>query len=97
MVTPATIVFFRRIHICLVDRNSLSAQMLRMFAMFRQDGTPEQDFKYLHVFSRIDKCEKWTDVWRTLAKARETYQSDEPVPGALAGRPDGQVGKGRRA
>lgn len=73
----------------LADNCSLSPQMLRMFAMFRQDSTPEQDFKYLHVFSRIDKCEKWTDVRRTLAKARETYQPDAPAPGAAAGRPDG--------
>ena len=59
-----------------------------MFAMFRQDSS-NQDFKYLHVFKRIEKCEKWADVRRTLAKAKETYKPDAPTPAAADGRPDG--------
>nr|XP_020163063.2 uncharacterized protein LOC109748447 [Aegilops tauschii subsp. strangulata] len=54
-----------------------------------QDNNTDQEFKYLHVFSRIEKCEKWADVRRTLAKAKETYKPDAPTPGAADGRPDG--------
>ena len=70
-----------------------SAQLLRMFAMYRQDSS-DQEFKYLHVFKRIEKCEKWADVRRTLAKAKETYK-----PGAGDGRPEGNKGakKGKHA
>ena len=59
--------------------------------MFRQDNS-DQEFKYLHVFKRIDKCEKWADIWRTLTKAKETYKPDAPTPGAADGRPDGNKG-----
>ena len=59
--------------------------------MYRQDRS-DQDFKYLHVFKRIDKCEKWAGVRRTLAKAKETYKPDAPTPGAADGRPDGNKG-----
>ena len=40
------------------DTCSSAAQMVRMFAMYRQDGSTDQEFKYLHVLSRIEKCEK---------------------------------------
>ena len=64
---------------------------MRMFAMFRDDNS-DADFKYLHVFKRIDKCEKWAAVRRTLAKAKETYKPDAPTAGAVDGRPDGNKG-----
>ena len=62
-----------------------------MFAMYRQDSS-DQEFKYLHVFKRIDKCEKWAAVRRTLAKAKETYKPDAPTAGAADGHPDGNKG-----
>ncbi|XP_044432968.1 uncharacterized protein [Triticum aestivum] len=62
-----------------------------MFAMFRDDNS-DADFKYLHVFKRIDKCEKWAAVRRTLAKAKETYKPDAPTAGATDGRPDDNKG-----
>ena len=68
-----------------------STQMVRMFTMYLQDSR-DQEFKFLHVFTRIKKCEKWTDVWCTLAKAKETYKPDAPTPGAADGRPDGNKG-----
>ncbi|XP_020162209.1 uncharacterized protein [Aegilops tauschii subsp. strangulata] len=68
---------------------NVESQMVRMFAMYRQDSNTDQEFKYLHVFSRIEKCEKWTDIRRILAKAKETYKPDAPTPGAADGRPDG--------
>ena len=71
------------------------AQLLRMFGLYRQSNN-EAEFKYLHVFKRIDKCEKWAEVRRTLAKAKETYKPDAPMPGAADGRPDDNKGAKRR-
>ena len=68
-----------------------SAQLLRMFAMFRDDNS-DAEFKYLHVFKRIDKCEKWAAVRRTLVKAKETYKPDAPTAGAADGRPASNKG-----
>ena len=62
-----------------------------MFAMYRQ-GNSDVEFKYLHVYKRIDKCEKWAEVRRTLDKAKETYKPDAPTPGTLEGRSDGNKG-----
>ena len=64
------------------------AQLLRMFALYRQSNS-DAEFKYLRVYKRIDKCEKWAEVRRTLDKAKETYKPDTPTPGASEGRPDG--------
>ena len=44
------------------------------------------------MFTWIEKCEKWTDVRRTLAKAKETYKPDAPTPGVADGRPGGNKG-----
>nr|XP_045089301.1 uncharacterized protein LOC109734644 [Aegilops tauschii subsp. strangulata] len=72
--------------------------LLRMFALYRQSNS-DAEFKYLHVYKRIDKCEKWAEVRRTLDKAKETYKPDTPTPGASEGRPDGNKGakKGKHA
>ena len=59
-----------------------------MFAMYRGDNQ-DADFKHLHVYKRIDKCEKWVEVRRALDKAKETYKPDATTPGASEGRPDG--------
>ena len=59
-----------------------------MFALYRQ-GNNNAEFKYLHVYKRIDKCEKWAEVRRALDKAKETYKPDATTPGASEGRPDG--------
>ena len=69
-----------------------------MFALYRQSNS-DAEFKYLHVYKRIDKCEKWAEVRRTLDKAKETYKPDAPTPGASEGRPDGNKGakKGKHA
>ena len=62
-----------------------------MFTMYRRDNQ-DADFKHLHVYTRIDKCEKWAEVRRALNKAKETYKPDAPTPGASEGRPDGNKG-----
>ncbi|XP_073357368.1 uncharacterized protein [Aegilops tauschii subsp. strangulata] len=77
---------------------SVEDQLLRMFAMYRQ-GNSDVEFEYLHVYKRIDKCEKWAEVRHTLDKAKETYKPDAPTPGASEGRSDGNKGakKGKHA
>ncbi len=42
-----------------------------MFTMYRRNNL-DADFKFLHVYKRIDKCEKWAEVRRALNKAKET-------------------------
>ncbi|KAI4966472.1 hypothetical protein ZWY2020_040835 [Hordeum vulgare] len=49
----------------------------------------DQEFKFLHVFSRIDSCEKWREVRLALEKAKETYNPDAPSMTVVEGRPDG--------
>nr|XP_045088732.1 uncharacterized protein LOC123497030 [Aegilops tauschii subsp. strangulata] len=68
-------------------------------ASVEDQSNRDAEFKYLHVYKRIDKCEKWTEVRRTLDKAKETYKPDAPIPGASEGRPDGNKGakKGKHA
>ena len=56
--------------------------------MYRRDNQ-DADFKHLHVYKRIEKCEKWAEVRRALDKAKETYKPDAATPGASEGRPDG--------
>ena len=66
-----------------------------MFGLYRQSNN-DAEFKYLHVYKRIDKCDKWAEVRRTLEKAKETYMPDAPAPGASEGRPGGNKGAKRR-
>ena len=75
-----------------------SAQLLHMFALYRQSNI-DAEFKYLHVYKHIFKCEKCAEVRRTLDKAKETYKPDAPTPGASEGRSDGNKGakKGKHA
>ncbi|XP_048544935.1 uncharacterized protein LOC125523912 [Triticum urartu] len=77
---------------------SVEDQLLRMFAMYRGDNQ-DADFKHLHVYKRIDKCEKWAEVRRALGKAKETYKPNATTPGASEGRPDGHklAKKGKNA
>ena len=46
-------------------------------------------FKFLNVFSRIEKCEKWAEVRKNLAKNKnEQYNPDAPAAAASDGRPE---------
>ncbi|KAE8809880.1 putative methionyl-tRNA synthetase [Hordeum vulgare] len=49
----------------------------------------DQEFKFLHMFSGIESCEKWREVRLALEKAKETYSPDAPSPSATKGRSDG--------
>ncbi|KAE8780198.1 D-2-hydroxyglutarate dehydrogenase, mitochondrial [Hordeum vulgare] len=64
------------------------AEMIRLFAMYHTDNA-DQEFRFLHVFSRIDSCEKWREVWIALDKPKVTYNPDAPTPDAAEGCPDG--------
>jgi hypothetical protein len=52
------------------------------------DDTGSQ-FKFLNVYSRIEKCEKWTETRTNLSKSKtEQYNPDAPPPGSSDGRPE---------
>ena len=71
------------------DTCSSTVQMVRMFDMFRQDNI-DQEFKFLHVFTKIESCEKWTECRLALAKAKEgIYNPNAPASATAKGRPDG--------
>ncbi|KAE8818336.1 putative methionyl-tRNA synthetase [Hordeum vulgare] len=61
--------------------------MVRMFAMYRANNK-DQEFKFLHVFSRIGSCKKWREVRLALDKAKETNNPDVPSPIVAEGCPD---------
>ena len=44
--------------------------------------------KFLHAFTSIKSCEKWTEVRLNLGK-KDTYNPDEPATAAADGCPDG--------
>ncbi|KAE8814722.1 putative methionyl-tRNA synthetase [Hordeum vulgare] len=67
---------------------NVEGRMVRMFGMHRADNK-DQEFRFLHVFSRIESCEKWREVRLALDKAKETYNPDGPAPAAAEGRPGG--------
>ncbi|KAE8817711.1 putative methionyl-tRNA synthetase [Hordeum vulgare] len=74
---------------------NVKGHMHRMFAMYHTDNE-DQEFRFLHVFSRIDLCEKWREVWLALDKDKETYNLDALTPAAAKGSPDGTKKRGRR-
>ncbi|KAE8768851.1 putative methionyl-tRNA synthetase [Hordeum vulgare] len=67
---------------------NVEGQMIRMFTMYRTDNK-DQEFKFLHMFSRIESCEKWREVRLALDRAKETYNPDALLPVGAEGRPDG--------
>lgn len=64
--------------------------MVRAYQMYRDDSK-NAEFKFLHVFTRIEHCKKWADTRSALAKALSKgagYNPAAPVPGAAEGRPE---------
>ena len=50
--------------------------MVHMFDMYRRDNN-DGEFKFLHVFTRIESCEKWKEVRLALAKTKDdVYNPD---------------------
>ncbi|KAE8789225.1 putative methionyl-tRNA synthetase [Hordeum vulgare] len=56
--------------------------------MYRADNE-DQEFRFLRVFSRINSCKKWREVWLAVDKAKETYIPDAPALIVAEGHPYG--------
>lgn len=67
------------------DNVGVVLQMVRAYQMYREDTKTE--FKFLHVFTRIEACQKWADTRAGLARGG-VYNPVAPVPGAAEGRPE---------
>ena len=60
-----------------------------MFDMYRRDNN-DAEFKFLHVFTWIESCEKWKEVRLALAETKDgVYNPDTPTEPASAGPPEG--------
>ncbi|KAE8821357.1 putative methionyl-tRNA synthetase [Hordeum vulgare] len=49
----------------------------------------DQEFKFIHVFSKLEPWKKWRKFLLALDKAKETYNLDAHAPAAAEGCPDG--------
>ncbi|CAM0951258.1 unnamed protein product [Alopecurus aequalis] len=68
--------------------SNVEQRMVHMFDMYRRDNN-DDEFKFLHVFTRIESCEKWKEVRLALAKTKDrVYNPDTPTEPASAGRPE---------
>src|SRR4051812_27776760 len=57
-----------------------------MFKMYRDDT--RTGFTFIHVFTLIEKCDKWAECRMMLAKTKNgVYDPDAPAPAASEGRP----------
>lgn len=55
--------------------------------MYRDDT--ESDFKFHHMFDKIEKCQKWLDTRVSLTKAKDgVYNPEAPPPAVGEGRPE---------
>jgi hypothetical protein len=51
--------------------------MLKMFKMYCEDV----GFKFIHVFKRIEKCDKWAVVRASLGKGKDVpFDPTMPLP-----------------
>jgi hypothetical protein len=61
--------------------------MLKMFKMYRADNE-DIEFKFIHVFRRIEKCDKWAMVRASLGKGKDgAFNPTAPLLAAGQGRP----------
>ncbi|CAM0875516.1 unnamed protein product [Alopecurus aequalis] len=69
--------------------SNVEQRMVHMFDMYHRDNN-DAEFKFLHVFTRIESCEKWKDVRLALAKTKDgVYNPDTPTNSALPDRLEG--------
>ncbi|KAK1679952.1 hypothetical protein QYE76_040800 [Lolium multiflorum] len=61
-------------------------QMVRAYQMYRDDNK-NAEFKFPHVFTHIETCNKWADMRAALAKGG-LYNPMASVPIAVEGRPE---------
>ncbi|KAE8801518.1 putative methionyl-tRNA synthetase [Hordeum vulgare] len=61
---------------------NVERRMVRMFEIFRRESSTDVDFKFIHVFTKVESCEKWAEVRLALAKAKDGfYNTDAPISG----------------
>ncbi|KAE8808819.1 putative methionyl-tRNA synthetase [Hordeum vulgare] len=73
-----------------VEEELVEPKPMMSKGMFRWDSSTDAGFKFLHVFTRIESCEKWVKVCLALAKAKDgMYNLDVCVSWAAEGRPTG--------
>jgi hypothetical protein len=59
-----------------------------MFKMYRADNE-YVEFKFIHVFKRIKKCDKWALVRASLRKGKDVaFDPSASLPAAGQGRPE---------
>jgi hypothetical protein len=59
-----------------------------MFKMYREENE-DVEFKFIHVFKRIEKCNKWAMVRASLGKGKDfAFDPTAPLPTAGQGCPD---------
>jgi hypothetical protein len=57
-------------------------QMRSMITAYREDND-DAEFKFMHVFAWIEKCDKCTEVRTTLAKANASFDPNARLPRLL--------------
>jgi hypothetical protein len=56
--------------------------------MYRDDNE-DVEFKFIHVFKRIEKCDKWAMVRASFGKEKDVaFNPTAPLPAAGQGRPE---------
>jgi hypothetical protein len=54
--------------------------MLKMLKMFHTDNE-DIEFKFIHIFKRIEKCDKWALVRASLGKGKDiTFDPTASLP-----------------
>jgi hypothetical protein len=62
--------------------------MLKMLKTYHEDND-DVEFKFIHVFKRIEKCDKWALVRVSLGKGKyATFDPTAALPAAGKGRPE---------
>jgi hypothetical protein len=71
--------------------------MLKMFKMYHADNE-DVEFKFIHVFKRIEKCNKWKLVRASLGKGKDfAFDPSPSLPAAGQGRPELRNKKSKQA
>uniref|UniRef100_A0ACD5UJP4 Uncharacterized protein n=1 Tax=Avena sativa TaxID=4498 RepID=A0ACD5UJP4_AVESA len=71
----------RRVH---VSGTNFEDQMHAMITAYHEDND-DVEFKFIHVFARIETCDQWTETRTALAKGK--YDPDAPPALSSGGRP----------
>ncbi|XP_071684012.1 uncharacterized protein [Lolium perenne] len=70
-----------------ISGHDLEQRLRRALDMYTDDTGLQ--FKFLNVYARLEKCEKWKEVRTSLSKSKtEQYNPDAPPACAAEGRPE---------